>query len=448
MPPAVTKKKAATGCPLFPDAEPELMPEDIREIRIFKYYHDKRGREVRRMLARNEHLFALDPFTHTDQDFIDAYEESPGKYYLEAVNHGGKPLDGGHIVMVGRGEDDDEDDEQDVQEPMVMPMQPSVMAAPAPREDGRMFEMMQKMFDDRERNAQAQLEAERNHASRETKLYTEFVGAMMGSKRDPDELVRELRSQLEDLRRKSARDEEETRRTYREDLSRRDKEIDDLRRRASNEEDDLRKRWRDDVADLRSKYERHLSEEMSRRQQLEKQVYDLQKENLELQKELARANDEPPPPQGPPGLPPGAPPWMQVMATPVGGKLMEAGNKLIDRVTGALEPARPPPPPQQYAPQPPQFAPPPYEAPQAPPNGGMQMRYEPPAPTPPSMPPPPPPAPPAVPAFAFGNPSTTMAQPPAPPSSSEDEEEPEEDEDDLEEEMDGHEPGSVLVRDR
>lgn len=212
---------------------------------------------------------------------------------------------------------------------------------------------------ERERmHAEEQVRREREHAQREMTLHGDFSETMLKIATDTSkdstssmEVIAALRNQLDLNAKKAMRDEEdlrkdhrselqrmvqdrddlnrahreelaEERRRSRDDLNRRDQEIADLRKRAMDNEEDLRRRWQKDIDDMRSRFERDIaavrSESLETRskiggdaearirrlenenEELRKDVRSLERDNIDLERKLAKAQvPEPEAPEAP-----------------------------------------------------------------------------------------------------------------------------------------------------
>jgi hypothetical protein len=229
-----------------------------------------------------------------------------------------------------------------------------------------------------------------DYADRKVAMHNDFATTMLqmaqgSNNKDPNasqEVVRVLREENDSLRARLRQDTDDTRRAHREDLDKRerqhedtlradrqraDREIDDLRRRSQVQEDELRRRWTDDSAELRSRHERDMTQargellalrtqlqgemlelrtklqgELDRaRQDYEKRIRDLERENIELEKKANSVQAELDAVQNaPPGGPTITDRIMAMAQTDVGQALL--GQALRTTMAGA-PPAQPTP---------------------------------------------------------------------------------------------------------
>jgi len=332
---AAESRSDKTPSPLFPVEDPDKVTyaEDIARVNIYRVALDQMGRERRMLIPRHKIKIEINPWKTTDQDIVDAFK--PGTYYLEPIGIPGKKakLAGGHNVIVPSDDDlygAEEEEEGEEEPPPPPPPSPPPSAA-----NEQVVHLMSKVVEQSAQATRDMLAVEREHASQKAEMYTGFAQSMMKTMSDthrsqqpPGEIVETLREQIHEIRKRALRDEEDLRRhhantlqsmqtqiddlrrSHREELARKDRDYDDLRRKTSNDQDDTRRQWKDEVQEIR----RASNEEISRlrtelqklRDQFEKEVYDLQKENIKLERELAIAEanasteeSEPPPPPSP-----------------------------------------------------------------------------------------------------------------------------------------------------
>lgn len=325
-----------TPCPMFPKKpgeERQAFAEDIKYVEVHKCTKDAHGKEIRMQLPIPKQPIVINPATTTDQDFVDAYAHAKmaGTYYVVPIGHdpSSRWVPGPHHIRVPTEAellgDDVEEEEQ-------------TPATPAVSTDDKAHKLLENVMKDRDRTQREQMRAMEENKARELELHSKFAETMVQtvveqhrSAAPPQEVVTVLREQIDDIRKKAARDEDDMRRTQRDELARRDQIIDDLRRQTRdeigkrdrevedmrrkyvNEDEEVRRRWRDDTNDLKSKYERELTEARTRgdvrisqlnteitevrtrltaeidklKERLEGRIYELEKDNIRLEKELA-----------------------------------------------------------------------------------------------------------------------------------------------------------------
>jgi hypothetical protein len=370
---AVTTKKPGdqvrSVCPLFPEYEPPLYADDIARIRICRLgTTSSTNRNGKVPLRRDDYfidgnendIFVLDPHITTEEDLQEQF--GGGTYWLDALRKTDGTIIGCGRRLIFEGplkrggveieENDSDDDVEDTR-------RPSAASPSAPPQDERVFTLLQNQIQAQERAAQAQLENEKSHSLKEKELFSTFAATMMKSSADQtktagpsSEMIEMMRDQINDVRKKAARDEEELhrrhrealakqdqvvdeikkahrdettrsdreveemRRNHRDEISRKDRELEETRRKAgtdvdetrrkmSTEEDEVRRRWRDDVSKMETRYERELTQaraevietrlkfqtEIDRvRKQFEDDLRDAKKENVELQRQKLLAD--------------------------------------------------------------------------------------------------------------------------------------------------------------
>jgi len=309
---------------------------------------------------------------------------------------------------------DDEDDDEDEDEEMGVVQQMLKVQQ-------KQAEQMQKAAEDRAR--EARLEA-KERESANTNIVGKVLDNAMSTRGHESSAVDTLKHQLEELssRHRSdlqRRDDEvaQMRKDNRDEMTRKDRELEDLRKDHNREVDMLRHKHdkevddlRDELKDLKRRHDTELDEVKRRsakdadaendrlkkrlsdseadlareRREWEKDRRDLEKEIYELQRDLADV-----PPEGSVGKLPANAPWGAHVATEA---LKWFGNRKAQEAQAAAmaQQNRQVPPPQQQQQQPPQQqrqAPPPQTPP-------ADFRTTPNPPPSPAGPPPPPAAPP------------------------------------------------------
>lgn len=335
-----------TICPLFAEAEPPIYAKNVLKVRlqrIDKSTGSSRGAKV--PLAKEDYWidgeeqtpFEINPYKTTEEDLQEQF--GCGEYWIDAFDQQGKVFPNGRRLVLGgplrrKGqviEQEIEDDETELE----VPARGSTVV------ETRMFTMMEKMFNERARQAQDQAERERHNAQehvaqerensrRQMDMHGHFSEAMLKiatdqNKQDiaPMEVIQTLRSQIDSLSKKHLRDEEERikdhrseieqmrrdredlvraqrseleeeRRRSRDDLKRRDDEISDLRKRSMDTEEELRRRWQRDTDELRSRHEKDLLQLRADATQFQSKIggeaetrfRKLETENEELRKDI------------------------------------------------------------------------------------------------------------------------------------------------------------------
>jgi hypothetical protein len=448
MPPKTTKPTAEPKepqrefSPLFPhdpeEGKDAIYADEIKSVRISRQMSGFRGlggsKYKRAKISKDEFFredehgnveeFEFDPFTTTEDDIEDWF--GGGEFYLQPISHDNTFLRNARTIYINapiKTDDDDSDEEE------MPPPEP-----PAPKQNTSevmVIQLMQEMLrNERELNRQKDAAINDRIATKaegDTQLMTQFAAIQSLSGQKNDGTLEALRHQLneqtsqyrEDLRRRD-REVEELRAANRLEVERRDRQFEEYRKHSMDELAEIRKRMNDDsyelkkrlnqeLEDAREKYKRDLqyeSERLARKaadlqKELDdkaKRVHELEKETIELERDLASVPKSEPAPAAAE-----AAPWWAGMAS---GALREIG-----KIAGARAPAPPPPQPAMvYQQMPQQMAPPPQQY--QPPAQRPAVRM---APPPPPEPPPAPAAPePAAMEFTnptlYGGPATAVAE--------------------------------------
>jgi len=395
--------------------------------------------------------FAFNPFETTEDD-IEAWFGG-GEFYIQPFDKMNNIL-GGRVINLGgptRGSGAFSPGQSPFEQNSMPEIDPMMFVRQQPQSSGEpdssgsavkvvlesQKEMLGMMKDTLEGRARS---AEENSSKREDSMTT-IVAALIGGRQqqgnDPAAMVaietlrRDMedtrRQHMEELRRKD-RENEEERSRYRAEIdrytrlyddyrktsddekrelrSRHDRETDDLRRRLATEVDDAKKKADRDVDDLKHRYEREATAEVDRvtrrlkdtekeleetRAKMQQRVFELEKEAIEMTRELASIPEQPPAPKsgkddepwwGPyvpdalkaaqqianrlPGQPPGQPGQppgravVQSVPMPPQQQFQQfqPPPRVMDSPPPAPAPAPPPPPPVEQAPEQ-AFVPPP-----------------------------------------------------------------------------------------
>lgn len=327
-----SEKSRGPICPLFAECEEPIYADDIFKIRIcrsgLKDAVNKSGKVPLRkedyyIDGDQKKLFVINPYATTEEDLQEQF--GGGEFWIDAMRKpDGRVLPGGHRLIFDGPEkrdgvevapEEDEDEEDD---------KTSSSKSAFPKE---MLQLFDRTLTMQTTGSQERERLLREASDRQAQMQSTFASTMLqiakdgkDDKPEADAIVRMLQSEVDEIRKKAARDEDDLRRQHRTDIERRDREIEDLRReqhaqlskrdqevdesrkRASTEEDEIRRRWREDVSDLRSKYERELSQARTEttelriklqgendrvKTDLEKRIYELEKDNIKLEKDLA-----------------------------------------------------------------------------------------------------------------------------------------------------------------
>ena len=324
------EESRGTICPLFAECEEPLYSDEISKIRICRLGDKNSMNRNGKIPLRKEdyyvdedpkNIFKINPYTTTEEDLQEQFGE--GEFFIDALRKpDGKVMPGGHrLVFQGPDGSDEEEEEEKAK-----PAQPESIV---PRE---MLDLFHKTLEMQSASSQQRENLIRETSKSQAEMQSTFATTLMkmatddkGKGSDYNVLIRMLQGEVEEIRKKAARDEEDLRRQHRVDIEKREREVEDLRRdhreqlakrdrevdeirsRASKEDDDARRRWRDDVTDLRTKYEREIAQSRAEsgeirlklqteldqtKSRLDQRVYQLEKENIKLEKDLAIARTE------------------------------------------------------------------------------------------------------------------------------------------------------------
>jgi hypothetical protein len=342
------------SCPLFPymgePGEKKVLASKIakimlsfhlpgvkgpRRVSIPKHYFQRKDEDG------NIEDFVLNPYETEESDIEEWF--GGGEYYIQAFDLNNNYLVGRNLVftsptkihtkngrnnMNGRRSSvfsrDESDEEEDDREPSYE-REESPMAEVLKMQK-QMFEAAQKQTEDRVRSTEANAAVQANLA---TKFAESTVQQVLQSRGKDDgssqAVIDTLRRQIDDLAkehreemRRRDRENEEDRTRFRGDLDRRDRENEalrkrsdeetrDLRTRNERETDDIRRRYEKDVDELKKRYEKENTFEIDRieskyktlekeyneyRDRTRKEIHELEKEALDLRKDLAEIPEE------------------------------------------------------------------------------------------------------------------------------------------------------------
>jgi hypothetical protein len=325
--------------PLF--ARIAIPADDIMEITLERLVGP---RDEHVQLAKSDfcvdgdpkHPFAINPYQHNEQDLQAQF--GGGTYWIEARRKpdGAVMKDSGRrLVLDGRPKTDsiDEEEEEDDDDDIDARNEPAVRLVPKePDASAQYIAMIERQLQRQEASADQQMRLTKEHAEKETKMAREHAskevemhhsmastmlqlahGKETGAS---EELVRLLRDEISSLRTKHERDLDEFRRSNREELTKRDRtadeagrdlkrsaerDLDDARRRYQVQEDDTRRRWHEDIAEMKARYERELTQtrgevievrtklqgDLDRaRHEADARIRELERENIDLEKQL------------------------------------------------------------------------------------------------------------------------------------------------------------------
>lgn len=367
--------KTRQVCQLFCEQEKAPFCDEIGTVQVKGVVRRFNG-GAQRVTIKNKKI-VIDPYTTTKEEIAAAYPQFKEFYIYATSADNGRMLEGGHNWSAD--EDDDEEEEEDDE--------PEVVAAPTDttKQQMEMFSLMRSMME-------KQLESADKRSKESLDVGLHIAGALNGGKSNGSSLettalvdamrsqMRTMEGQLEDARR-SYRDElnrrdkdlEDLRVGYRDDIDRRrrefetergryERDLDERRTKYDREMSDLRVRLEKEIGEGRTKYDRDLMELRQKYEkridELEKRVEQVQKENFELRREIADIPDESDKKAAPPTD--DMPKWVQY-GLPVAQQMFEYLSKNAPVAPPSIPPTAPIPAAVEVHPQQQAYVPPPSQ---------------------------------------------------------------------------------------
>lgn len=362
------------------EGKKQVFADEIRILKIYRQILVPGGKTRRVLIPSTEYAlpsgeeFKYNPFETTENDIAKFF--GGGEFFLEPIGDNFKllpgrglnidaPRRGAAAALDARAAVPQQGQQQYGQQGGIMPDDPSQSLFSRARNpfdepespmknvldsQREMTGMVRDVLTDRATVAEAQAGRKEETVSKlQDKLLDLAIGQRSGPNDATNPMIDSLRRQIEELhtrhtdeirrlreesdreRARIQRDADEERSRQRTERERVERDHDTLRRKNDDDVRDLRTRYDRDLEDIRKRYERQITEDADRasrkykdlekefeetKSKLTKQVYELEKENLELTRELASI---PEPPEngegggggggGGPGLPEDAPWW-------------------------------------------------------------------------------------------------------------------------------------------